>query len=371
MKEKVYKILSISIAIIMVFCLLRICTVLSYAAVSENQKVVSHSARWEGYPFEFTLGGKYYTIQDPQGIPTSTYQNPNFFYTHDNVKFDFISGIDIYTYILNKNLGIVLKDTVLATIYNSWTTLINVLDSNDEYLQGGLYDGSGNFLGYCLNDISGCYFVQNSTDGIDYNQDMPNNIWFHLKYWQEMNPEYPNYFTFKPISNSGIISNFSNALSWDQSLVDFFNNTMSEYDLGLPLIYTTDGYLFSNNNTETFFAYKNVQYLLNISNETTWNNVCKQYDLNIDNTELTYTKFISKFSNSGYYIDYNVIDNQNNNITSYYSIDMKNKVVNNVTSGGTRRFGISFLNYMVFNKPITIFKSSNAKSLMDNNLYYP
>lgn len=76
MKEKVYKIISYAIAIILVFCTLWSCGKVVNAAVPSTQIVEKHSDTWSGYVFNVNLDGNYYTIQDSTGIDQSTYLVP-------------------------------------------------------------------------------------------------------------------------------------------------------------------------------------------------------------------------------------------------------------------------------------------------------
>ena len=210
MKDKVYKWISIFIAIIFVFITMFSCGKIVNAAINPNQIVEGHTATWNGYPFQFTLGGKYYTVMDSTDIPTSTYLNPKFFYTQDGIVFDDIDGKELYTIVLNKNLGIILKDTFLNNIYNSFTTLINIVDSTrNQYLQGGLYDSNDNFLGYCLNDISGCYYQGASTTRITVTNDFSNDVYNHYQYYNEDNFISTDYFTFVCPSYEYIFNNFA------------------------------------------------------------------------------------------------------------------------------------------------------------------
>ena len=130
MKEKIYKIIPILTAIVVLTVSLYSCGKIVNATVPSSQIVQSHTASWTGYPFTFTLGGQFYTVQDATGIPTSTAINPKFFYTQDGIVFDDIDGKELYTIVLNTKIGVIVKDYVLSNLYNSFTTLINILDSN-------------------------------------------------------------------------------------------------------------------------------------------------------------------------------------------------------------------------------------------------
>ena len=94
-----------------------------YADVPSTQKAVKHSTTsWTGYPFEYSLQGAYFTIDDPTGIPYSSTLNPKYFYTYDHVTFYALEGKELYTSVLNRGSGITVASDLLVLLSNNFNT---------------------------------------------------------------------------------------------------------------------------------------------------------------------------------------------------------------------------------------------------------
>ena len=170
-----------------------------YAEIPSTQKAVAHTGTWGGYAFDYSLLGKYFTIEDATGIPTSTVLNAQYFYTDDNETFYALKGKELYTAILNRGIGMVVTTPYLNTLYNSFMTIVGSQTDTTggiAHLQGALYDSNNVFLGYCVNDISGCYYYQPQpadTPAVDVPDELTDDVYNHYKYYTA--DLYPDYIT--------------------------------------------------------------------------------------------------------------------------------------------------------------------------------
>lgn len=201
----------ILIPMLSVYILICNLSIISNADVPNSQIVQSYSGTWDSYGINITGLGKYYVIQDDTGLPYSTYGSPNFFYTKDNITFDYVRGINLVVNQLNKIVGVVISPERLSSFYNYFFGKIGLLDDNN-HAQGGLYDGDNNFIGYCLNDISGCYYVHNSnTKDFDVPSYFPNNVKTVVD--DDLIDDVPNYITLYPFNANNVIANYRTASS--------------------------------------------------------------------------------------------------------------------------------------------------------------
>lgn len=367
MKQNILKYISIALSIIILTVLFYSCGMIARAEVPQSQIVVGHTAVWNGYPFTFTLGGKYYTLQDTTGVPTSTALNPKFFYTQDNIVFDDIDGLELYTIVLNKQIGVIVKDTVLNNLYNSFMTLINILDSNNNYLQGGLYDNSGNFIGYCLNDISGCYYQGESTTQITVTNDYSNDVYNHYNYYNDEHFDSTDFFTYEPPSESYIINQNGNAYFNQQ--VPYLQSFLSTYDTlyGIACTPNTPSTCWVNNPN---YGFKNVEYAVfseSTSPTGSWDTFCSRFKLDSDNHELFFSDWNELTTAITLYL--NLYDSSNNLITTCDSLDYNT----GSASEASKNFNIGLwrdsYNRTIYGKKITIYKDLQTKTGLDNQTY--
>ena len=327
-----------------------------YAEVPSNQIVQKHDGAWGSYAFDYSLQGKYFTIQDSTGIPTSTYLNAQYFYTDDNITFYALEGKDLYTAILNRGIGIAVKGDYLTTLYESFMSSVgSVVDTTHlAYLQGALYDSNNVFLGYCVNDISGCYYNQptpSNTPAVDVPSELTNDVYNHYQYYNQ--GQVPDFITFicpsneyllskqYTISNLGADSTYNNEI---QS--NFYNMTNGKL--------TGNARFFSSSDTNfiSFFSvdYDHLLYYEDSNNYTysNWNNFCNYFDLDTTNNELLFSDFMSKTLNQYYvqYINFMAYDNNNNVVHNY---DVYNYNEYSHTFNYTAQTNIT-LNYTIGNK---------------------
>ena len=179
-----------------------------YAEVPSTQKAEFHNGTWSPLNWTYIFHQKYWTIQDATGIPTSTLTNPNYFYTDDNETFFEVSGTELIQIILNRGIGIVLQPRKATDFIGYFFGQIKTpLDTVAQlYVEGGLYDGNNQFLGYCLNDITGCYYegitIPANQPAIDIPSQTTNNVYNCYQYYSEQNSTIPDYVTIYPISQS-------------------------------------------------------------------------------------------------------------------------------------------------------------------------
>ena len=149
------------------FCVIALLTILignlfcfkSIAAVPESMKAVGHNSSWGTYAFDYSFHQKYWIIQDSSGIPTSALSAPHYFYTSDNETFFDVNGGNLIQLVLTRGIGVVMDPDKAPALIQAFFAAITQHDSQQNiFVQGGVYDGQHNFLGYALNDISGCYY---------------------------------------------------------------------------------------------------------------------------------------------------------------------------------------------------------------------
>lgn len=357
---KHFKHLIVYVSILSILCVALFATnpLKVYADVQATQKAVSHNGAWSGYAFDFRLLGKYFTIEDSTGIPTSTTLLPQYFYTDDQVTFYALDGKKLYTAILNRAVGIVAQTDLLTALYQSFCSLVaNVTDTNN-YVQGGLYDSNNNFLGYCVNDISGCYYQQplpEDTPAVDVPDDLSDDVHNHYIYYTDNDTTIPDYLTYTPPNTDNALDKWKTDGTYhpeyDQGKKNNFELVLPLYDICLdyqvvydsnswsPIDFTYDIYgcefhfIDDTNKTFIFNNYGN-----------SWQSFTSQYGITPDNTELLYTDVISNMevnkSNSTY-IYYNIVDRTTGSNITYDTYSMSNNVDSpNLTPSGSSTWAI-------------------------------
>ena len=359
-----------------------------YADVPSSQKVVSHSGSWSAYPFNYSLQGKYFTIQDATGIPVSS-GIANYFYTDDNVTFYKLDGLDLYTAILNRGVGIILSGTKLTNVSTNFFQLIETVKdtSNNKYLQGGLYDSNDNLLGYCVNDISGCYYSQPlpaNTPAVDVPGELTNDVYNHYKYYNnEVNTLNPDYITYYPPSKEYVWNNINTTSNYIKQ--EFYDQIYSSYSNIFTLRYRK-----STNQFNAVYKYNNQIQLIgtsdvvgiNTSTIEKWREFATE--LNIDNNTLYYSDIDDYLDtlvvNQGdEYLTYNVrhSNNLNSQVSDAYLLNCyAGTNVSPQTIADNQVFGImqdasDLYLYTSLKDSITIYRDSNVLNDVKNNTYIP
>lgn len=376
MKENIKKIIVFIIATIVLFVTMYSCGEVVNAAVPSTQIVTSHDGSWNTYGFQYNMRNKYYIVQDATGIPTSTLISPNYFFTKDNVTFFKLEGNKLITEILNYGVGAILDINPLQTFLNNYFNAIKVLDNNNsKYVQGGLYDGNDNFLGYCLNDITGCYYQDVIVD-TQYTipSEQVNNV---RNYYDTLNI-IPDYVTYYPISETYILNNAYS--TYTQTQIDYFNTQIQNGDffmwvnMGAGWQYKT-GFSESGNVTynNKFISYlDSVSYLINSSNSTQWTNFFTHYDA--ANNELLATDLITKLkanTDFGLYLSADVYNSSGVINTNKIVVDLSQMTTSNQQWGTNCKIGYVSSDSMVlpFGKEVTIYKDSTVKDDLSNGTY--
>lgn len=377
-----------------------------YADVPQSQIVVSHQGTWGGYAFNYSLLGKYFTVEDSTGIPSSSPNNSQYFYTDDNITFYALSGKDLYTAILNRGIGLVVTGSFLDTLYNGFMQIIQVSDTETHtYMQGALYDNNDTFLGYCVNDISGCYYQQPQpadTPAVDVPDELTDDVWYHYKYYVDNDDTLPDFITVTPPSREWILSkilespnSYISVTQWNDWLAQNIN-TLYQHDNIYSFIFGNSGgtgnttyskYMFGS-----YLKLDGLHYIAKQSNiNTSWSNICSFYNITKDDPNLLFSDMYSKFNNnSNLYLDYQAYNSSDTNITSFnryiVDVDTTNRIINgwgtspdpytqtyfklgcNYNSTQNQWYNGS---YVMIGKPYTIYKDENAYHSIRDKTYSP
>ena len=275
--EYIKRILIFFIGTILVFCTMWSCSHIVNAEVPASQKVVGHEATWTGYAFDYTQNGKYYTIQDATGIPEGSFLAPHFFFTIDHEKFYTFVGKEGIATILNYVLGVISDTNELDDFFTNFMRAINLTEQSGKYISQGLYDSNDNFLGYAINDISGCYYGENPPS-INYNDTFVDNVGNFYQY--NYASTVPDYITVTSISKDTILSNTllnSDEITTLNNIYDidhFYANAV--YDITNAKY---DCYYCDYNSMARGHIYKFPNYCNLVCSDNTWGNFCSFYKL--------------------------------------------------------------------------------------------
>lgn len=375
MKENIKKIIAFIIATIILFV-----TMYSYgkvvkAEVPASQKVTSHSDSWGSYDFTYVFHSQYFKIQDATGIPGSTLLNPQYFYTDNNTSFKAISGGDLIMGILNGGIGVILDPDSVSYFINAFFDAIgpNHFDlTNSKYAQGGLYDSNDNFLGYCLNDISGCYY-----DGLTIieNVTVPDETVDNVKNFYEFQDDtHADYFTFYPFSNQYIFNNLRDSLA--QTEYDYIQSHLPDDTLAYFDIITSEKKHVINNYADLsyygiYYYVTNAEYLVFTTGAGTWNDFVDYFEITDD---LLSSEMLFKFNaNENHYIFTRAYDS-NDNILSSGGTRINYRTQNEYNNQALSTITIGLVSNRIiipFNKQLTVFKDETTKTALDSQTYYP
>ena len=368
------KILSIILVTCLIISMLPIFSIKSQADVPSTQKVTAHSDSWGNYDFTYSMHSKYYKIQDATGIPQSTLLNPQYFYTNDNVTFNSVSGTDLFMLILNRGIGLILDPDNISTYINAFYNAIgpNHLDNtNSKYVQGGLYDSHDNFLGYCLDDITGCYWEYLQTDNYTVPKEQIDNVNNFIDYYDST--KYPDFITYYPLSNTYLL----NHTNMGQTSKDNITNNLANADISFFVFKSPSDTYFNftsavtGQNYSYFYSDSGVDHAIFRSGD--WNLMCNKFGL-INNNEMLGSEIYSITANDyvNKYIFVDLYDSNNNQITNFKKYDFGNDAISNVSVNDIY-FGL-YVNRLItfFNvDKITIYKTQNILDSLNNQTYYP
>lgn len=372
MNENIKKWISIFMAIIIVFCILYSCGKTVHAEVPSTQVVQKHTSIWTGYSFQYNGDGNYYTIEDATGIPDGTILNPYYFVTNGDGVFYALPGIKAFTTILNKGIGLIIDPDIIDSLYTGFFTALNITDGVEhKYIQKGLYDSNDNFLGYCLNDISGCYWIENTNnqEQIPFNGTEVNNV---NNYYQSQNNSIPDFFTYYPFNNTSIYTNWHPNYTWTQTEKDYFINEVENLSVCYVDIfsYYQRNHLMSTSTSQIIFdGYENVAYAVcdNISN---WNSFCTFYDVSLNS--LLATDMVDTTPNGSIMqLALWLYDSNDTRITSGTQVNVRTQQTSTINNGVVG-IGHNYNNiYLPFSKEFTVYKNAQIKDDLDTKTYQP
>ena len=372
-----------------------------YADVPANQIVVKHTDKtWSGYPFDYRLQNAYFTVNNSNNlIPTSTNNTPLYFYTDDNITFYELSGKDVYTTVLNRGVGITTASDLLALLVTDFFNYAAL--TSDGYIQGGLYDENNLFLGYCLNDISGCYYIDLQTvnkPAVDVPSEYTNDVYNHYKYYNDNNSALPDFITVYPPSLEFINSHYYdiNNFTTPENGANILSNIAS--------LTNSNEYLYylqvqpSGRNAKEGENYKNLQYKYTSANEYglvaplnnlhfitpnngyNWTTFCNEYELDKNHYELLFSDIWDKgYDNkSGNVINYWAYDSQGNHVTSFAQNKLQDgtSYSNATYSEFILGFGMGLGGIYPFimcggSQPYTIYRTEDIYNGVKNKTYTP
>lgn len=333
------KILTVFLSILL---FINIFSVVSFADVPATQKAVAYTdVTWGTYPFIYDNHGKYYIIQDATGIPSGDLQHPKYFYTDDNETFFSVDGAKLFQLVLTRGIGVLLESTRANTLWASFVSYIGAVDSTkSKYAQGGVYDGNDNFLGYALNDISGCYYVNISNVPVSTNVTVDtttnNNVKNFYDYYIDQNYEC-DYFTFVCPSREWLNTNYVlSGGSYVETTFTNYDSIISEFKNAFMVsLNPNDGHMWFTNsgvgNQNVLAFYPNVEYYLMDSG---MGDYLKHFGISNSNPELLFSEYKANFSGMypGQRYRYIFPYDENNNRLLYCStINLTNgNIINNV-----------------------------------------
>ena len=313
-----------------------------YAEVPDSMKAIPHNSSWGSYDFSYTFHKKYWTIQDPTGIPTSLVSSPNYFYKDSsNDTFIVINGADLIQLVLTRGLSIVLNPEIAPAVIQAFFNAIGPPKTDITYglfVQGGVYDGQNNFLGYALNDISNCYYegAQLPADTLlRIPSQTTNNVKNFYDYYNKTN--YPDYINVIPpskefINNNIIFNDFNPNGNTRSNIVKYFKENIDRL-----LSDNTYCFIFNSNmNTIQFNKIPDNSYFIQKTTGSNWDNLCNYFELTDANTELLFTEMYLRPQLPNYcYVAYEVYNNDSK-ITEFNSINLSYDNPNVTETNGTR-----------------------------------
>lgn len=361
------KLLTVFMKVVVFLYLIFCSTQVVYAAnhVSGDNVVYRESAPFVqlNFPFVPNVGEYKYYVDDATGIPSG---GGYYFWAYGNDKFGAIQQNKLFTYVLNNGLGLTVSDTRLAELVNAYYGSFLNLES------GYLFDGQGNKLGICLNDITGCIYelAPNETD-ITVPSTETNNIynWYHY-YITTVSPETPDYINVSTISKTTAIN-----------LIDVSN---SRYNAAVSALNAADGRLnlwlnvdIPRFNTASygygFYSYDISECSFYCNNSSSWSNFCSAYSLVNNGDVVSYTDLITNTNTSDLY----VVPYNNNDLSvgcdyvQYYIYTNGN--YGNDTTGTHNAFELCKKNWIPIKdgKSICIYKDSPVFTSIVNKTYAP
>lgn len=368
MKEKIYKILYFFCVSVFIFVsVFNVSSIVSGATIPSTQIVVAHQGTWSNYVFDYSATGNYYTIQDSTGISNSTYLAPTYFVTYDHVTFHAISGIDAFTTILNYVVGVVVDPSLLDSIYGNFCSAINITDNEtNKYMQNGLYNSNDDFLGYCLNDISGCHYSSAQPQAITYPDYYSDDVNNYYRYYERSTDV--DYFNVACIPQATALGNYQN----NANVINYFNNNLSNNTNYINCFYSYrySYYQFEGNSTNRILTIpQNSCGISTLANQN-FTDFCQHYSITTGST-LGYSQLlVDRTYNT--LLTYFLYDSLGSKITSFDQIQGDSQSNNSVSFTSSFKLGNEISSsriYFPVNGSFTIYKDSTTLTSIKTQTY--
>lgn len=300
---------------------------ISHAEVPQSQKVVGHSTTFGSLDWDYTFHNKYFTIQDSTGIPTDPLLKPYYFYTKDNVTFWAINGKDLISAVLTAGIGIITSEQDTLAFIQAFLAEINLSkDANtNTFIQGALYDSNNNLLGYCLNDIHGCYYQGiDIVENVTIPSETVNNVYNY--YNTTLITDIPDYLTFKGTTWDYVHDIWGIVPQQTEQRFTELYNIGDEFNVVADVFYkfnTTDKEITqifeSNSYGNTLKAFDNNMGYWLCTNNSSWQDFCLRTHKNSTDTDVDIDDLTNSYISSAFSIPINLYNN-GNIVTGYKKI---------------------------------------------------
>lgn len=352
----------IYLSIVVLVCSFNFSAFTSYASVSNDRIVQARTSTFGSLDYSYQFHEKYFTVANSSSIPKSTTLNPVFYYNVGSNTFDYISSSDLVMTVFNRGLGIIFNPDQASPIIRAFLASMSNSIDNSFFIQGALYDSNTNeFLGYCLDDISGRYYVNTPAETLTVPSEFVNNVYNFFNYYTN-DTVYAadcDYFTFICPSRSDLVLN--SAYAGNSSSYQYLNNQNSNnvFDDSITYqecFYTDSGFKIGcfyegeYEDLSTFPVSSNYHFLP--GDDVVWNNFVSHYNLYTGST-LSYNELILDSSVGMWYRAYDSNGDIANLSLKYFNPNLHYSTSDYYFSLGNALNGVT----MPFNGSITIFRS--------------
>lgn len=346
-----------------------------YAAnhVSGDNVVYRESAPFVdlNFPFIPNVGQYKYYVDDAAGIPTG---GGYYFWKYgENDKFAAVSQSKIFAYVLNNGVGLTVSDTRLAELVQAYYGSFLNLES------GFLFDGQGNKLGICLNDITGCTY-ENAPQNTDITipSTETNNIYnFYQYYINTVSPETPDYIGVQTYNINTALKSILASNNYRESYTAIVGSISGGLTTGLKfstassgndLLYPWNGYpgvANIDNSNCSYYAYSASEY----------DNFCNAYSLKNNGDKVGYTDLITStaYNNLSVYL-------YNNSTGQYLTSAVQYSAERNSSTFSTSNINLpvglmlckqQYIPLTSDSQLLTVYKNASVFTSIQNNTYAP
>lgn len=343
----------------------------------------AHGTSFSSLQWNYDNVKKYYIIYNPEGIEPSILTSPQYFYTADKKTFFTVNGGDLIQLILTRGLNIIFEpQKASAFILAFFNSIKNPIEVNGYYVQSGVYDANRNFLGYALNDISGCYYegieLPENTPALDIPSYQVNNVKNFYDYYNQ--GQIPDYINVVCPSNETVLNKLDTSPYFDTELIkEFYTNLSSQYNnlFSVPFTITNNHIDKINyvNYNPSFIVSDSSLYIS--TDSTRYNNMCYYMGLTPEDNNLLFTECVAKYSNMGtnyiLFKPYDVQGNALNSTTITYTLNGNQQITgNNYLRVGRDNIHNTYKLIYPGGKDFTIYKSYQIyQNINVNQTYVP